>query len=200
MFIPGKKYIILIVIGLFIEALILLGSCQTEDKLKSNTSYNLDFEIKGENNKPANWSIDRKGYTVKLDGNNAYHGKYGLSIKKYGEGNFSSAGQFLPINFVKGKHLTLTGYIKTLNVKNGYAGFWVRVDSNQTSIKLDNMSQNGATGTTIWRRYTIEMDINKGAEGVCFGVLLNGDGAAWFDSLNVYVDGKALMKEQCKQL
>lgn len=194
MYIPGKKYIILIVIGLFIEALILLNSCQSEDKQKIDLSFNFDFEIKGENNKPVNWMIDGTGYTIKLDGQNAYHGKYGLSIKKYGDGNFASAGQFLPINSVRGKHLTLTGYIKTLNVQNGFAGLWLRVDSNKTTIKLDNMSKNGVSGTTTWKRYTIEMDINKGAEAVGFGVLLNGDGTAWFDSLNVYIDGVKLLK------
>ncbi len=198
MFIPGRKYIILIVIGLFIESLILISSCKSDDKHKADAFLNLDFEIIGENNKPTDWFCDGIGYTVNLDGNNAYHGKYGLSIKKYGDGNFAGAGQFLPVNLVKGKHVTVSGYIKTLNVSNGYACFWLRIDSNQTTIKKVDMSEKGVKGTTIWKRYIVEMDIDRGADAVCFGALLNGDGTAWFDSLNVYIDGVALTKEICK--
>ncbi|MFH0734846.1 MAG: erythromycin esterase family protein [bacterium] len=164
---------------------------------EKNTFLNLDFEV-GVNYKPKNWIIEGKGYTLKLDPLNAYHGKNGLRITKYGEGRFGTAGSILPINSVKGKHILYTGYIKTLNVNTGYAGLWMRVDSNNASIKLENMNKYGAKGLSIWTRYSIEMDINEGAQFVCFGVLLDGDGTAWFDSLNIYVDGKLFTDENYK--
>ncbi len=184
----SRKYIIVTVIALLFETFYLISSCQPKKTKEENAFLNLDFEF-SINNKPQNWLIEGNGYNVKLDPFNAYHGKNGLRISKFGDGKFGTVGSILPINSVRGKHILYTGYIKTLNVNTGYAGLWMRVDSNNASIKLENMNKYGAKGLSIWTRYSIEMDINKGAEGVSFGVILDGDGTAWFDSLNIYVDG-----------
>ena len=55
---------------------------------------------------------------------------------------------------------------------------------------FDNMSDRGATGTSPWTRYEISMDVPKDASNINFGVIHPGDGEAWFDSLQVEIDGQ----------
>ena len=49
----------------------------------------------------------------------------------------------------------------------------------------------GATGTTPWTLYEIELPVDKTASNINFGVLLTGTGTAWVDSMKVEVDGEA---------
>jgi hypothetical protein len=52
------------------------------------------------------------------------------------------------------------------------------------------MQDRGAKGTTPWTRYEISMDVPANARNINFGVLHPGNGTAWFDSLQVEVDGQ----------
>ena len=47
------------------------------------------------------------------------------------------------------------------------------------------MSSRGAKGTTDWTKYTIEFKINEKLTNINFGVLLPGNGKAWFDNLSM---------------
>ena len=95
-----------------------------------------------------------------------------------------------PISAAAGKHLKYTGYIKTKDVSIGYAGLWWRVDGpNGTTLAFDNMSDRGATGTSDWQLYTIELDIPANVTNINFGALHPGNGQAWFDTLAVELDG-----------
>jgi erythromycin esterase-like protein len=94
-----------------------------------------------------------------------------------------------------GRHVKFSGYIKTDGITNGYAGLWWRVDGKNAlqPLAFDNMSGRGATGTTPWTYYEISMDVPADASHIYFGTLHTGDGIAWFDSLNVEVDGVPYM-------
>lgn len=54
---------------------------------------------------------------------------------------------------------------------------------------LENMQNHGATGSTDWKRYEISIDVPVNATKVLFGALQNGKGTAWFDSLQIEIDG-----------
>lgn len=47
----------------------------------------------------------------------------------------------------------------------------------------------GATGTSGWKWYSIELPVAAAAKDIVFGMILDGTGMAWFDSLAVEVDG-----------
>ena len=96
-----------------------------------------------------------------------------------------------PVNAAAGKHLKYSGYIKTEGVTRGWAGLWWRVDGEPGTAPLafDNMQDRGASGTTPWTRYEIELDVPAKASRINFGVLHVGNGDAWFDTLQVELDG-----------
>jgi uncharacterized protein (TIGR03435 family) len=106
-----------------------------------------------------------------------------------------------PVKDAAGKMVRYTGWIKTGNVSNGYAGLWWRVDGEQKGqvLSFDNSMARfvdgkpasgngtirGATGSTDWARYQIELPVPVGARNINFGLLFTGTGTAWFDSLGV---------------
>ena len=96
-----------------------------------------------------------------------------------------------PVSAAAGKHVKYSGYIKTEGVTRGWAGLWWRVDGEPGSAPLafDNMQDRGAIGTTPWTRYEIDLDVPANATHIYFGVLHVGSGQAWFDTLQVELDG-----------
>jgi C-terminal processing protease CtpA/Prc len=159
--------------------------CQTG---ADNSKFNLDFE-NIQNGKPQNWLIaDQPGYSVSLDSITVRSGKYAIIIESTEEsGNFQPVTLKLDNNYA-GQRITLSGYIKTENVTDGYAGLWMRIDP---QIAFDNMQQRGVTGTTDWTKYEISLSMNPSkAEGIFLGGLLVGKGKMWLDNLTVTIDGK----------
>lgn len=101
---------------------------------------------------------------------------------------FGLASGSLPGNRVAGRKVRYSGYIRTEGVKDGYAGLWWRVDGASGMLSLDNMNDRGATGTTDWKRYEIELTVDPGAKNVVFGAIMPGTGTAWFDDLSVDIE------------
>ena len=99
--------------------------CQTKEILPKS---NFDFEI-ADKGHPAGWDIFGNGnYILALDSTNVNSGRYSATIEfKEGDPSFKAWAFTLPGNY-PGKKITLTGYIKTENVTDGYAGLWMRID------------------------------------------------------------------------
>jgi erythromycin esterase-like protein len=95
----------------------------------------------------------------------------------------------LPVADFAGHHVRYSGFIRTQDVTN-FAGLWMRADVAGKSPAFDNMQNQQVSGTKDWNRYAIELDIPKETHNINFGVLMAGEGQAWFDSLAVEVDGK----------
>jgi erythromycin esterase len=164
---------------------------------------NLDFETRGDDPEtPEGWFVGGAGYEVKLDEASARSGKVGLRMTRKKPGGFGVATGSLPAAVAKGKKVRLGGEIKTEDVKGGYAGLWLRVDGPDNQVLgFDNMAvrikdgktaedDRGVKGTTDWKRYTIEVDVDPRVTNINFGCLLTGDGTARFDNLSVDLDGK----------
>jgi len=112
-------------------------------------------------------------------------------------GSFGVATGKFPVSDALGKRIRFSGWIKTQDVSDGYAGLWWRVDGPKGSAPLafDNMGDRGVTGTTDWKQYTLELPVDAAATNINFGCLFPGKGTAWFDDLRVEVDGKPYTDE-----
>lgn len=180
---------------LAVSVLLATTSCSGQSSSNGNRStsfINLDFENILPNGQAIKWLQGGDGYEVKIDTAIYYSGRKSLRIKKISEGSYGIASTNFPVIEAKGKHLRYTGYIKTDGITEGYAGLWWRVDGNEQgkTLGFDNMANRGATETTDWKQYTIEMDIDTAAKNIVFGVLMPGNGTAWFDNLEIELDGK----------
>jgi hypothetical protein len=111
--------------------------------------------------------------------------------------SFGVATGTFPVKDAAGKTVRFSAWIKTENVRNGYAGLWWRVDgpgegNNRGLLAFDNSEARfidgqpapgngtlrGATGTTPWTLYEFELPVGKAASNINFGVLLTGTGTA----------------------
>lgn len=107
-----------------------------------------------------------------------------------GATGFGVATGSFPVAAAAGKRVRYSGYIKTQDITRGWAGLWWRVDGESGVLAFDNMNGRGATGTSDWKRYEIELPVAADAKNINFGAILTGDGSAWFDDLRVELDGQ----------
>jgi erythromycin esterase-like protein len=112
-----------------------------------------------------------------------------LRSQPRGRRAFAVATGSFPVDAAAGKHIRYTGYIRTQDVADGFAGLWWRIDGKSGVLGFDNMHDRGPHGTTDWTHYTIELDVDQNATNINFGALLAGSGTAWFDGLEVTIDG-----------
>ena len=176
---------------LVVLLLLLLVDC-----INGQVFLNLDFEKVIPNATAKGWYQGGDGFSVFVDSTVSFSGKNSLSIQKIGTGNFGVATSSFPIEEAKGKYLKYSGYIKTENITEGYAGLWWRVDGSGGVLNFDNMSSRGAKVTTDWTKYTIEFKIDETITNINFGVLLPGNGKAWFDNLSIELDGEKYQQKE----
>lgn len=153
----------------------------------TDSELNLSFEDI-QDGKPKGWYFHpQHSYLVTIDSKDVKSGESAISIEYTGD---TVAFQPIFITFPKsyeGKEITLSGYIKTENITDGYAGLWMRIDP---EIAFDNMHQNGVTGTTDWKKYEITLDMNPAkTQQIVIGGLLVGKGKMWLDDLQITIDG-----------
>ncbi|MBC5617564.1 S41 family peptidase [Alistipes hominis] len=154
-------------------------------QIKQNKDiFNFDFEtiVSGS---PIKWGSN---LPVIIDSLNPYHGKYSviLEINDSSKYNYQMLTISLPHGF-KGKTITLSGYMKTENVRDGYAGLWMRIDPNQA---FDILQTCKIAGTTDWTKYEITLPFDsEHTTGIIGGGGLNGKGKIWLDNFSVMIDG-----------
>ena len=154
---------------------------------QESNKLNLGFE-ENDNNFPKEWNVfGNNDYQVYLDTLNSYSGKYSAVIQNTNIDNgFKALSLKLPYNY-QGKTLRLSGYIKTENISDGYAGLWIRIDP---EIVFENMSDKGISGTNDWKLYQIDVPLNpEHTEEIYIGGLLIGKGKMWIDNLSITIDG-----------
>lgn len=104
---------------------------------------------------------------------------------------FGCANGMLPLERVKGRDVSISGWIKTEALEGGWAGFWCRADSaEKTGGAFENMQSEGPSGTTPWTHYALQISVPIEATGVFFGLLMPGRGTSWFDGVEVRIDGE----------
>lgn len=155
---------------------------------QTNSPLNLGFE-KYEQSRFSGWDNFGNGnYKIAMDSVIVKSGKQSASIEfTQDNSDFKALAFTLPGNY-EGRKITLSGYIKTENVTDGYAGLWMRIDP---SVAFDNMNARGIKGTTDWQKYEVTLDMNPDrTKQIVVGALLVGKGKMWIDELAVSIDGK----------
>ncbi|MCF2220355.1 peptidase S41 [Chryseobacterium sp. PS-8] len=148
---------------------------------------NLDFET-SENNSPALWKLmGNNSAKVFSDFNEKQQGKASAVIESEGTEGFRAIMYTLPNNYA-GRKITLSGYLKTENVTDGFAGLWMRIDP---EVAFNNMQNVGLKGTNDWKKYEITLNMSpENTQQIVIGALLSGKGKIWVDNLKVSIDGK----------
>lgn len=102
-------------------------------------------------------------------------------------GNFGWFFNKIPMRY-KGDSITLTGSVKTEDVRKGFAGLIMRIDGLNNSSVFENSRAKQISGTNDWMRYSITLPLIKNAHHIFVGGILQGKGTAWFDDFEIYID------------
>jgi erythromycin esterase len=172
-------------------------SALATDVFAQQQSSNFGFEAHSANGRPVGWGVNGNGFEAVVDSVAPFEGQFSLRTRwldlapvSLTSPRYANVSKVFPVAMAAGRKLHLTGYIRTENIRTGFAGFWMRVDGpDHRQLAFDNMAQRAARGTTPWTRYDIELPVDSGAVGVFFGLLRSGDGTAWYDSLALEVVG-----------
>jgi erythromycin esterase len=118
-----------------------------------------------------------------------------IHIKSLKRNNVMDYGEVYTVILAKpfiGKLLTLSCHIKTDHVKHGFATPFLACNQGEVALKYDVDFEHRVRGTTGWTRLQVEYTVPHGTDRIGLGVLLRGTGDAWFDSLRLEVDHKAV--------
>lgn len=138
---------------------------------------------------PKGWfkaGSDPTKYEMGVDKGAGQDGKNAATIKSIDKDikGFGTLMQNCSPTKFAGKRVRMTGLLKSKDIES-YAGFWLRVDASDSKkpLSFDNMFDRPIKGTTDWKKYEIVLDVPENAFNISYGVLLNGTGQVWFDSM-----------------
>lgn len=154
--------------------------------------FNLDFEHQIEGtNLPQKWRLVNTGYSISLDSSEQTSLRKSLKIQRDGSANdaFGLCALSFPVSLAKGKRIEFRAKIETANVTDGYAGLFWSVVNEDMSFASDKMEGRGLRGTNGWTDARISITIDTLATHIEFGGVLHGDGTAWFDDFQIFIDG-----------
>lgn len=137
--------------------LLLSNSCAQESKLPDAKDYNLSFD-KLNANQPLYWhTLGNNQYLNYLDSEEKTHGKYSAVLESIENSDPKfKAWIFMLPRHLEGKEITLSGYIKTKNINNGFAGLMIRIDP---AVSYTFMEDQGIKGTTDWKEYKVSLPL-----------------------------------------
>lgn len=184
--------------------IILFAGCKNNPSSEdvSNTYLNLNFEdASGNSNSPIRWFLGEIGYKVERVQNSELE-NYAIKMTSDNpkEGEFGMALNYIPIDVVRGKTVVFKGRIKTENVTNGYAGLWCGLNQQWGPFSFEGWDKNGVDNTTDWQESSTEIYVDETANYFNFAMILNGQGTAWFDNLEIYIDGEKYTGTKAREL
>lgn len=123
------------------------------------------------------------GFLTKLSTNGRHLG----FIKAIDPGfrSFATLMRSANIEELRGKRIQLKIFIKTEKARS--VGAWFRVENDNKTLVLDNMSDRRITGTKDWKEVSLVLDIPDSAKSVSYGVLLEGSGQVWFETPTFHI-------------
>jgi hypothetical protein len=126
---------------------------------------------------------DAAGFAVEVDREVAHGGHASVSIRSIvAETHFRAVTQLIKADPYRGKRVRLAGYLKTSDVRGGWAGLWLRVDGPDAKLlAIDNMAAQRVMGTTDWSRHAVVLDVPEATVRLAYGALLHGTGQVWAD-------------------
>ncbi len=129
-------------------------------------------------------------YETDVDSTAVYNGAPSAFLRSDGpvpEG-FGTLMQSLAATDYVGRRVRLSGFVKSEGVTR-WAGLWMRVDKGSKPVAFDNMQTRPIKGSTGWRSYEVVLDVPQDATGVAFGILMDGPGTVWLNSVKLDVVG-----------
>lgn len=118
--------------------------------------------------------------------------QYPRIVNATGGASFATATYTFPVAEARGKTVRFSAWIKTEDLRDGYAGLWWRIDGPDGKVlAFDNMANRDLSDTTDWAEYVIELPVAVEATNINFGFLMTGQGEAWFDAAGIKLDGVA---------
>jgi hypothetical protein len=137
--------------------------------------------------KPAN-------YETGTDQLNSYNSRPSafMKAKTDGEG-FGTLMQSFSAEQYRGKRVRLSGWVKS-DMVSRWAGLWMRIDGpvqggTPQILGFDNMQGRPIKGTLAWQKYEVVLDVPQTANGIAFGILQDGPGEVWLNSVEFAVVG-----------
>lgn len=95
-----------------------------------------------------------------------------------------------PVERARGKRLVYRGWIRAEDLRDGHAGLWWSCGGVPLLRGFDDMQDRGPSGTTDWQRFESVTRVPDEATSLDFGVRMSGRGRAWFDGLEILLDGE----------
>jgi erythromycin esterase len=147
---------------------------------------NLGVETIGSSGSPDAWYLSDR--MQGLDSLVKHSGKYSLRLIAYGK-TAIGVGHSFETRTPIGKSIQLAGWIKCENL-SGFAGLWMRVDGpNRSMLAFNNMHDSAVAGNRDWSHFAFSLPVDSSAVDIAFGTIVAGTGRAWFDDLEMTVDG-----------
>lgn len=103
---------------------------------------------------------------------------------------FGIATWSFPAAAARGHEVAFRGWIRTEDVTDGYAGLWWNAMHDGQAVAFGNLGERAPQGTTEWTEYEVRLELPEDVSEITFGAILPGSGAAWFDDLEVRIDGQ----------
>jgi erythromycin esterase-like protein len=107
--------------------------------------------------------------------------------------DFGVATGSFPVERARSRKLVYRGWIKTEDLRDGYAALWWNCYVGRESRGFDDMRDRAPRGTTDWQRFEITMAVPAETTNIQFGVIMPGRGKAWFDGLEILLDGEPVV-------
>lgn len=190
-----RKYLFFLIL-LFPVSFCLYDCSRVND---AQGTMNLDFEFRNPGSHlPKYWYTFGESFKITIDSLEKKSGEFSLKMERSSLQKDDSVGTFLgilPVEPFLGKNVEYRGWIKTENVKNGYAGLWLRADGEYLElIDLENMDDRRLSGDNDWTQVSIKTDISSETININYGGEFKGEGMVWFDNLELYVDGERFIE------
>lgn len=146
---------------------------------------------------PPDWQNWGRKFDLTVDSTVSHKGSRSLRVAP-AEGRTSSDWGCVVVSLpltAAGKKVTLTGYLKLEDVKDGFVGLYMRVNTKSgAAYRWEDMHTRNLAGTASWKKYSITLPIPSDGGTVCVGVMNYSAGILWADDLEVELDGRALGK------
>ncbi|MGP8216446.1 MAG: S41 family peptidase [Bacteroidia bacterium] len=134
--------------------------------------------------KSSYWKIGGNIDKCTIDSINVWKGKYSMYILRTAKEGIGLFFQELPFHVDGLKKYKISGFIKVKNVKEQYAGIFVKIlDKDGNIICKQDMGDLKIKGTQEWKSYEAEFYADETAVKIKVAGLLYGSGEAWFDDL-----------------
>lgn len=105
--------------------------------------------------------------------------------------DWTTANSTVPVEQAAGKTLRLRVDIATRGT-TVRANIWMRADADGEPAGFVTTQESPSIGASDWRTHELELDVPDNAGQIFFGLLMGGEGEAYFDNVRIEADGEQI--------